>query len=63
MIYVKVPVVHLEPVHPAAHTQVFGLVQVPPFEQDVDLQHSAETDDNYASKINPLNMGVRYSVP
>ena len=39
----SVPVVHLEPVHPDAHAQVFGLVQVPPFEQDVDPQHKAKS--------------------
>ena len=27
------PVVHLEPVHPAAHVQTPGLAHVPPFEQ------------------------------
>ena len=43
----KVPVVHLVPVHPVAHLQVFGAIQVPPFEQEVNPQHSAETIDNY----------------
>ena len=36
------PTVHLEPVHPAAHAQVFGAVQLPPFGQDVALEHRAE---------------------
>ena len=29
--WVKVPVVHLAPLHPAEHAQVFGAIQVPPF--------------------------------
>ena len=27
----RVPVVHCDPLHPEAHVQVFGAVQVPPF--------------------------------
>ena len=38
----KVPVVHLAPLHPAGHTQVFGAIQVPPFRQDEFPKHSAE---------------------
>ena len=29
----RVPVVHCVPLHPEAHMQVFGAVQVPPFRQ------------------------------
>ena len=36
------PIVHLEPLHPVVHAQVFGAVQVPPFGQDVAPEHSAE---------------------
>ena len=40
-IYVKkhIPIVHLEPVHPAVHAQVLDSVQVPPLEQDVAPEH------------------------
>ena len=38
-----VPIVHLAPLHPAGHAQVFGAIQVPPFRQDVAPKHSAET--------------------
>ena len=40
---VTAPLLQSEPVHPGAHTQVFGLMQVPPFEQDVDPQHRAKS--------------------
>ena len=40
--HVQIPVVHLEPVHPVLHVQVFIAVQLPSFEQDVDPQHKAE---------------------
>ena len=38
------PVVHLEPLHPVVHKQELGALQVPPFGQDVDPKHKAETD-------------------
>ena len=38
------PVVHLEPLHPVVHKQELGALQVPPFGQDVDPKHTAETD-------------------
>ena len=37
-----VPAVHVEPLHPAVHTQVLGAVHVPPFGQDVAPEHRAE---------------------
>ena len=40
----KVPVVHLAPLHPTWHAQVFGRVQLPPFGQDVCPKHKAETN-------------------
>ena len=39
----KVPVVHLAPLHPVGHEQVFGAIQVPPFGQDVCPEHKAAT--------------------
>ena len=39
------PVVHLEPLHPVVHKQELGALQVPPFGQDVDPKHKAETDN------------------
>ena len=45
------PVVHLEPLHPVVHAQELGALQVPPFGQDVDPKHTAETDYIAASSI------------
>ena len=45
------PVLHLEPLHPVVHEQELGALQVPPFGQDVDPKHIAETDYIAASSI------------
>ena len=45
------PVVRLESLHPVVHEQELGALQVPPFGQDVDPKHIAETDYIAASSI------------
>ena len=44
---IVVPIVHLVPFHPSVQLQVFGAVQIPSFWQELDPQHSAETNVQY----------------
>ena len=54
------PVVHLEPLHPVVHKQELGAVHVPPFRQDVDPKHTAETDYIAAKSICVYVRTTRY---
>ena len=54
------PVVHLEPLHPVVHEQELGALQVPPFGQDVDPKHKAETDYIAARSIRVYARITRY---